>query len=131
LTRIRHAAAGLLLVGGMVACGSGHNSTSTELDPLTTVAVSGESLKAVSSKLCDLTGTIRNLTSDHSLDVMLHYQAFDDLGNFVGQTEIGIAELAPGETRSFEATAFLTDSGLTPCTGISHFERDQTSVVVG
>jgi hypothetical protein len=128
-TGIRYAAVGLLLVGGVVGCGGGNSSTSTELDPVTTVAVSGESLKVVSSKLCDVTGTIRNLTDDRRLDVMLHYQAFDEAGNFVGQTGVGIADLAPGETRSFDATAFVTGSGATPCDRISHFERDQTSVV--
>lgn len=125
LLTLAAATAALALLAG---CG-GSSSTAPIIDPATTVVISGEILVPAANDICHVRGTIQNITPDRTFNVVLHWQALDSAGKIFGSVSLEVNGLKPGETRTFESTGFIEgDKGLFPCSRISTFQRNQTTV---
>jgi hypothetical protein len=123
-----------LVVGAVAAAllaGCGGSSSTPTIDPATTVVVTNEALVRPASSICHVTGNILSIAT-FRVDVTLKWQAFDATSKVVGTLTLGVNNLDPGESRSFESTGFINgNQGLIDCSTVVSFTRNETDVVKG
>lgn len=80
---------------------------------------------------CDVVGEVVNLEDDRFCDVFIAHLAFDSEDFVIGDSFVGIENLAPGERATFEATLLDDGNGLVSCDEIDRFELDELEAICG